>query len=211
MNTEILREIKASFRRAMNADLSNSMRSGGLIYKMNFGVPSPRIKLISQDFPVDEELADYLWNEDVRESKMLATYLFPVEKMDFKKAVEWAEQIKYTEIADQAAKNLFIRLPFQEELAGELISSDMDIMHYTGYRLLVNMLMHDISISPEFKEFLLPQIKNDLKKNIVYLYTVILNLMERSFDSGVLTIGDIKEWETDEDINIRNAYDYLTD
>jgi hypothetical protein len=69
IDKNILNEIKKNFRQSMNADLSNSMREHGLEYKINFGVPSPRIKLIAEKFDQDNEVAQYLWDEDVRESK----------------------------------------------------------------------------------------------------------------------------------------------
>ena len=45
-----LREIKRCFRQTMNADLTNSIKAKGVVYRMNFGVPAPRIKLIADKF-----------------------------------------------------------------------------------------------------------------------------------------------------------------
>ena len=133
---ENLREIKKGFRQSMNADLSNSMRELGLGYSLNFGVPAPRVKLIASKIEPDRQLAEYLWQENVRESKMIATYLFPLEEMDIETAQRWISEVKYTEIADQLSRNLLMRLSYVKELMNRNIASSDKMERYIGMRLL---------------------------------------------------------------------------
>ena len=74
-----LREIRTQLRMAMNGVISTSMREKGMIYKLNFGVPLPEVKLIAARHEPGSELAAALWKEDIRECKILAGLLQPVE------------------------------------------------------------------------------------------------------------------------------------
>lgn len=76
---EQLKEIKTQLRLSMNGVASQSMREKGLVYKLNFGVELPRIKQIAAMFEKDHALAQALWKENVRESKILAGLLQPLE------------------------------------------------------------------------------------------------------------------------------------
>ena len=63
----------------MNGAVSQSMREKGLVYKLNFGVELPRIKMIAESYEKNHDLAQALWKEDIRECKILAGMLQPIE------------------------------------------------------------------------------------------------------------------------------------
>ena len=81
------REIRKQLRLAMNGVISTSMREKGIVYKLNFGVPYPEIKEIARKHKPNGELAAALWKEDIREFKILATFLQPAEKLPLKRNV----------------------------------------------------------------------------------------------------------------------------
>ena len=76
---EQLKEIKTQFRLSMNGVVSQSMREKGLNYKLNFGVELPRLKQIAAEIEKNHDLAQVLWKEEIRESKILAAMLQPIE------------------------------------------------------------------------------------------------------------------------------------
>ena len=47
---EQLKDIKTQLRLSMNGAVSQSMREKGLVYKLNFGVELPRIKMIAESY-----------------------------------------------------------------------------------------------------------------------------------------------------------------
>ena len=47
---EQLKDIKTQLRLSMNGAVSQSMREKGLVYKLNFGVEIPRIKMIAEGY-----------------------------------------------------------------------------------------------------------------------------------------------------------------
>ena len=121
-----LREIRTQLRMAMNGVISTSMREKGMIYKLNFGVPLPEVKLIAARHEPDSELAAALWKEDIREFKLLAPLLQPVDDFPFEQAEQWVKEIPYLEIAEQCSRNLFCKLPYAEDLTLELIVNKKD-------------------------------------------------------------------------------------
>ena len=72
---EQLKDIKTQLRLSMNGAVSQSMREKGLVYKLNFGVELPRIKMIAENYEKNHDLAQALWKEDIRECKILAGML----------------------------------------------------------------------------------------------------------------------------------------
>lgn len=131
IDKKILSNIHAKFRSLRNGEVADLLCQHGVKYHLAWGVQSYQLKQVAESFLVDfpelaeneearAELAETLWQEDTRESKMLATRLFPLSLMDKEKAITWAIQAPYNEITDQLVMNLLSRLPFAQELIAEL-------------------------------------------------------------------------------------------
>ena len=95
----LLRYIKRSLHGMMNGVASASMRQKGLQYKVNFGVELPRLQAWAAELPHTYELAAALWKEDIRECRLLAAMLMPVERFDTELAQVWVEQMRFAEEA----------------------------------------------------------------------------------------------------------------
>jgi len=136
---EKLREIKRSFRLEMNGAASASMRSKGLNYKLNWGVSVPRLREMAAPYGHDMPLAIALWKEDVRECKIMATYIMPAESMSSELVDVWMEQTHTVEMAELACHNLYQHLVFAPRLAYQCIASDDNIRQVSGYSLLSHL------------------------------------------------------------------------
>ena len=99
--TEQLKEIKTQLRLSMNGAVSQSMREKGLVYKLNFGVELPRIKSIAAAYEKDHALAQALWKEDIRECKILAGLLQPVDSFLPEIADIWVENIRNERVENE--------------------------------------------------------------------------------------------------------------
>jgi 3-methyladenine DNA glycosylase AlkD len=152
---EQLKSIKTEFRLAMNGKTSQSMRDNGFRYKLNFGVELPRIKDIASAFEPDMHLAQALWNEDIRECKIAATLLMPVEEFSIDLAEIWAEQIDNIEIAEITVMNLFCKLPFAPALSFKWIADEREFIQTCGFLMIARLLTikGDMDERPE-EEFL---------------------------------------------------------
>ena len=94
-----IRRIKADFRQGMNGVASAKMRELGAQYKVNFGIEYPRLQMIAQSFDKDHDLAQALWKDNIRECRIIAAMLQPVETFDRDFADLWIETIDNVEIA----------------------------------------------------------------------------------------------------------------
>ncbi len=144
-----IRDIKQQFRKAMNGIVAGSMREKGIEYRVNFGLTLPLVKRIAASYTPDKILAERLWNEQVRESKMLATWLYPAEEMTYESAYSWVGQIPYNEIADVCCMNLFCKLTYAGKLANECTASDSEIVKYTGYQLWNRLIINQYTPTKE--------------------------------------------------------------
>ena len=136
-----IKDIKQSFRLKMNGETSRSMREKGLDYKLNWGIPVFELKQMGAEIGQDYDLAVELWKENVRECKILATLVMPPERMFPELTDLWMEQTPTTEIAEQAAFNLFQYLEYASVFAYEWIASDNEIRQVCGYQVISRLLM----------------------------------------------------------------------
>lgn len=142
VSKELLSEIHAQFRRQMNADVSAALRRHGVAYRVAFGVPSMRLREVAERYAPSAELAEALWAEDIRESKMLATRLYPAGAMDEATAVRWATEAPHDEVADQLAMHLLSRLPEAERLAERLAARPERMARYVALKLAARLGSH---------------------------------------------------------------------
>lgn len=145
---ETVREVKKALRSAMNGVLSAQMRRAGMPYRLVFGVEIPRLLSIAQEFPADRRLAQALWNESIRECKMLAAMLMPQEEMLPEVAEIWVEEIPTAEIAQTTVMYLFSRTAWAPTVAFEWIASDHPMRQLCGFLILARLL----SQGAEFNE-----------------------------------------------------------
>lgn len=138
---ETIRKIKSEFRRGMNGIVASSMREKGVCYKINFGLTLPILKSISQQYPKDSKVAEKLWCEDIRESKLLAPMLYPAEDMDIETARRWVSEIPNTEVADICNMYLISKLPYAKTLAYEYAESDKELDIYVSLSLFNRLAM----------------------------------------------------------------------
>ena len=123
---ETIKEIKSRLRLFMNGVISQSMRDKGMGYKLIFGVEYPRIKEIAADYEPDHELAQALWKEDIRECKIMAGLLQPAETFYLEIAEIWIEDMRYPELAEYTAMNLFQHLPYASEVVFRWMADDRE-------------------------------------------------------------------------------------
>jgi hypothetical protein len=120
----------------MNGVASQSMRTKGVDYKLNWGVSLPDLKAMAAEYGKDYDLAVALWKENVRECKIMATMIMPAENMLPDLVELWMEETTTQELAEFAVFNLYQYLPFSADLAFEWIASDKPLYLLSGFQLL---------------------------------------------------------------------------
>lgn len=136
---DLIKEIRVRLRLGMNGVVSQSMREKGMVYKLNFGLLLPQIKAIAADFDKNAALAEALWKEDIREFKILATLLQPVDGFTYPQAMRWIGEIPYQEIAEQVCINLLKKLPFAQELVWQCYFMEKDYFRIVAFLLVAQL------------------------------------------------------------------------
>lgn len=130
-----LQDIKKNFYTFRNGIIADTLRKAGMPYKVIFGLQIPQIAAIARELQPSMELADTLWEDkEVRESRILATYLYPREEVTEEKALELLSGVITPEESDMLAFRLLKHLPFAAELADK-IKNDPQIPEYAAASL----------------------------------------------------------------------------
>ncbi len=139
MNKELINDIKKELHACMNGVASAAMRQTE-DYRVNFGVELPRLQMIASEFHPNRELAQALWNESVRECRILATLLMPSYEFDEELCEIWASEIKTVEMAQIFALNLASRLPYASRKAFRWIADEAQMLQIVGYFTMCHVL-----------------------------------------------------------------------
>ncbi len=164
-----LKAIKQSFRLMMNGVAAQSMRGKGLEYKINWGVPIVELKKQAQEIGKDYDLAIELWKEDIRECRILATMIMPIDKMQPDMTEQWMEQTPTQEIAEIAAMNLYQYLDYAPVIAFQWIASDKLLYQLCGYNILSRLFMKSKEMNERGINEFLDEVRTALQNDNVSL------------------------------------------
>lgn len=137
-----LKNIKQSFRLVMNGPASQSMREKGLNYKINWGVPFTTLRDMAAEYGKDYDLAIALFKENIRECKIMATMIMPIDKFEADLADLWMEQTDNQELAEMLAFNLLQYAPYAPAVAYKWIATDNNNYQICGYSILSRLFMN---------------------------------------------------------------------
>jgi len=144
--SEIL-EIKKELRASMNGILSAKMREAGAPYKLVFGVELPRLQSIASEFESSRVLAQQLWNENIRECKLLATMLMPPQEFLPEMADIWVDEIPTAEVAQVLTMHLLCKEPWCAVTAFEWIASPSHMRQLCGFLCLARLLQQGAQLN----------------------------------------------------------------
>ena len=133
-----LRQQLFAFRNGLVAE---KLRKSGDPHDIILGCLLPDIALIAKDFQPNSELAQALWNDKRhRECRLISTMLYPPELMDETTAMQWCHDVENQEVADILCLKLLRHVSSARQLWRKLVQEDNELIQYTGYRLLLNLL-----------------------------------------------------------------------
>ena len=138
-NSEIedqLKKIKSALRMRMNGEISDNMTQKGILYKLNYGMLLPELKNLSKKYTPHKLLAERLWHLRIRETMILATYLYPIDEFSIETAQEWLEMFSTREIAEICCFNLFSKLPYVELLISDWIQKPESFAKLSAWLLI---------------------------------------------------------------------------
>ena len=179
-----IKNIKQSFRLVMNGPASQSMREKGLNYKINWGVPFTTLRDMAAEYGKDYDLAIALFKENIRECKILATMIMPVDKFEADLADLWMEQTDNQELAEMLAFNLLQYTSYAPAIAYNWIATDNNIYQICGYSILSRLFMNGQELNDRGMDEYLDQAAAALRGDNIGLKHAALNSIMRFMELG---------------------------
>lgn len=142
-------EIKKELRASMNGILSSHMRKAGMPYRLIFGVELPRLQNIAREFVQDAALAYYLWEQDIRETRLLAIMLMPPEAFTSETANHWAETMMTAEEAQVMSMLLLSKSRNAKDICLNWLKQGETLPSVCAFLSLRHLLFQGIKISNE--------------------------------------------------------------
>lgn len=135
-----MKTIKHGFMTYRNGIVADALRKSGQPYSIIFGLQLPQLSEIARGLEPSVELASALWaDRNVRESRLLAAWIYPVEKLTLEHAVAMAKDVRTREEADLLAFRLLRRHPDAASIATTLLASSDPLPRYSGEALQRNL------------------------------------------------------------------------
>lgn len=151
---ELELDIKKELRASMNGILSARMREAGMPFKLIFGVELPRLQSIARDFPADAELANHLWNQNIRETRLLAIMLMPAQDFTAEMSRKWSETMVTAEEAQVLAMMLLSKAEQAKEICKAWLEEGKDLPATCACLCLRHLLAKGEDLSAEKQVFI---------------------------------------------------------
>ena len=155
--------IKRDFRSLMNGTAAASLREKGLHYRLIFGVEWPQLMRLSAEIGKDHDLAQALWKEDIRECRLLAGLIQPVETFSLELADVWIETMHYPEEAQYTVLSLFQHLPHVSEAAFQWIARSEEMYRLCGWLVLARLFMKGLPLNTRSEDEFIDQAETSLQ------------------------------------------------
>lgn len=146
---ESIKEIRKEFFAFRNGIVADKLRKAGDPHSIIMGCLLVDIQGIASRFRESindnkqfASVASELWSDtNSRECRLAAPMLYPAELMTLELAQQWCQTVETIEVADNLCHKLLRHIDGSDELFRQLISDDNPLIKYTGYRLLLNLLL----------------------------------------------------------------------
>ena len=125
-------DIIGRIRRLMNGDVATTLRQLGITYKVTYGLTVPQMREIANNYVGDHELALALFNQDIRECKLIASMVDDPKQVTGEQIDQWAEEFTNTEIVEQVCSNLLWATEYALSRSIEWCLNDNELLNKAG-------------------------------------------------------------------------------
>ena len=119
-------------RKQMNGAVSESMATDGENYGLNYGVSIATLREIAATEQPDTDFAKYLYQQQVRELRLIACHLAEPEKVDIHDFPFWARGIRNAELAEELAFALLSKIYDINSLMGIWTTESNELIAYAA-------------------------------------------------------------------------------
>ena len=170
--------IKKELRACMNGILSARMREAGMPFQLIFGVELPRLRSIADEFPQNIELANYLWSQNIRETKLLAIMLMPPEIFTPEISNNWANTMVTAEEAQILAMMLLSKTYHAKETSLAWLKGGESLPSVCACLCLRHLLVQGTKLETKEAEIIEDYVTQMFPTANLHLRKAILTLKE---------------------------------
>ena len=131
-NTQRMIALLGRVRKEMNGAVSESMSTDGENYGLNYGVSIATLREIASAEPKDMDFAKYLYQQQVRELRLIACHLAEPDKVDIHDFPFWARGIRNAELAEELAFALLSKIYDINSLMGIWTTESNELIAYAA-------------------------------------------------------------------------------
>lgn len=131
-NTQRMIALLGRVRKQMNGAVSESMANDGENYGLNYGVSIATLREIAATEQRDHDFAKYLYQQQVRELRLIACHLAEPERVDIHDFPFWARGIRNPELAEELAFALLSKIYDINSLMGIWTTESSELISYAA-------------------------------------------------------------------------------
>ena len=132
IHAQVLHFIKAH----RNGETANLMNKSGILYTMNYGVSIIHIRQFAKELGYNHQVALRLWNENIRETKLFALYLFDPKLATIEELNTIILQINNIELAEQASFSILKDANIPQNILLEWCQNNVHAVKLTAYNTI---------------------------------------------------------------------------
>lgn len=119
-------------RKQMNGAVLDTFRYYGAKYGMNYGVALHSLRDMAREIGCDDELAHFLFRQQVRELQIIALWIADAEAVTEVEFDFWANGLINSELAEQAAQGLLSKITPIDTLVERWCGGGNELLAYTA-------------------------------------------------------------------------------
>lgn len=177
----------------MNGIAAAQMRRAGMPHHVVWGIELPRLRDIAAEFPNDRKLGQRLWNENVRESRLLGILLTPPEDFLPEVADIWVHEAATPETASLLAMELVVPQTWASDMAFRWIAGTDNLAALCGWLTMCRLLQNGGVLMPRSEAELRDHASAVSENAPLYLRKAVLRTMEAIASSAHYTDSAEKE------------------
>ena len=147
---ETLKEIRLALFARRNGVVADALKASGDSHELIMGCPLSDIIAVAKSFEPSVELAEALWaDRKHRESRLMATMLYPTDRCEQETALRWCHDVMTEEEADVLCHRLLRRLEYAPALMMQLLDETSPQVHCIVYRKMLNLVVSQRNLHEE--------------------------------------------------------------
>ena len=154
LSANILKKLKA----LSSPEAVVGMAKFGINPNNTYGISIPVLREIANDVGKNHKLALELWNSNIHEARILASFIDEPEKVTKDQLEKWAGDFDSWDVCDQVC-NLFEKTQYAYTKAAEWVNRKEEFTKRAAFALMAGLAVHDKKAKDEQFEQFFPLIK----------------------------------------------------